>query len=90
MTQVKKAYLTICPRCDGKGHHQRGLCFQCKGDRLIRQKSSKVMTTFQHVLTIDGQRKGLVTWGRDLADATHCAKIWMAKNGLTNKTQAEA
>jgi DnaJ-class molecular chaperone len=83
-----KSYPTICNRCEGKGNHQGGKCFQCKGARLIRQKTSKVMTTYQHVLTIDGQRKALVTWGRDLADATRCAEIWITKNGLTTKKAA--
>lgn len=82
-----KAYPAICARCEGTGTHQRGLCFQCNGAKLTRQKTSKVMKTFAHVLTINGERKQLVTWGRNIKEATKCAEIWMAKNGLvTNKT----
>lgn len=82
MITHKKAYAAICTRCEGTGSHQGGRCFQCKGARIVGQKSSKVMKTFQHSLTIDGQRKSLVTWGRDLSEATRCAQIWMEKQGL--------
>jgi len=83
MNTHKKAYAAICTRCEGKGSHQGGKCFQCKGARIIGQKSSKTMKTFQHGLTIDGKRHTLVTWGRNLNEATRCAKIWMQENGIT-------
>jgi len=81
MTAQKKAYAAICHRCEGTGTHQRGRCYNCHGKRIVGLKSSTVMKTFQHTLTIDGQRKHLVTWGHNLAEATRCAEIWMDVNG---------
>jgi len=83
-----KAYPAICARCEGTGTHQRGICFQCKGAKLTRQKTSKIMKTFAHPVTIDGKKMQLVTWGRDLAEATKCAKIWFDKNGYNMKQKA--
>ena len=88
MSNAKKAYPAICTRCDGKGNHQGGKCFQCKGSRLIKQKTSKVMKTFAHPVTIDGKKMQLVTWGRDLKEAVRCAEIWFDKNGYNTTVKA--
>ena len=76
------AFPAICTRCEGTGTHQGGRCFKCRGSQVTMQKTSKVMRTFQHGITIDGVRKTFVTWGCDLAEATRCAEIVLRKQKL--------
>lgn len=83
MTNRKPAYAAPCPRCESTGRHQGGKCFQCHGRAFIALKSSKLMKTYQHGLTIDGKRHTLVTWGKDQAEAIQVAKNWMTHNGYT-------
>ena len=78
----KKEYPAICGRCEGSGTHQRGRCFQCHGNQLIMQKTSKVMKTYQHGITIDGVRKTFVTWGKDFNEAKRCAEIFLRRRNL--------
>jgi hypothetical protein len=58
------------------------LCFQCKGEQVIMQKTSKTMKTFKHGISIDGVRRSLVTWGRNMNEAKKCAEIILLKHGL--------
>lgn len=42
-----------CPRCQGTGRFDHGVCFQCKGKRFIKQKSKPTLPERNLVVTFE-------------------------------------
>ena len=50
-----------CPRCQGTGRFDRGTCFECKGRRIIKQKSRPTLPAHVIEVKFDNGSKNVVT-----------------------------
>lgn len=61
MTKLTATYTRTCPRCNGTGFYDRGVCFTCKGAKAVR--SAKLAAPVWEVSAVfkDGARRVVCT-----------------------------